>query len=102
MPKTFLAEVGKAQLEAQSATSAIAHLPQPFSPKIAKNAIFALCREISIEKVRLRFDLVRKCRSAIAELRCASTESKSSLRKSRCALEIKKIQLRTLNCAFTG
>ena len=51
-----------------------------FLPKIA-NAVFALCCEISIAEVRLRFNLVRKCRSAIAELRCASTESKSSLRK---------------------
>ena len=61
-----------------------------FLPKIAKNAVFALCCEISIAEVRLRFNLVRKCRSAIAELRYASTESKSSLRKLRCASEIKK------------
>ena len=73
-----------------------------FLPKIVKNAIFALCCEISIAEVRLRFNLGRKCRSAIAELRCASTESKSSLRKLCCASEIKKIQLRILRCAFTS
>ena len=65
-----------------------------FQSKIAKNAVFALCCEISIVEVRLRFNLVRKWRSAIAELRCALTELKSSLRKLRCASEIK------LNCAF--
>ena len=73
-----------------------------FSVKIAKNAVFALCCEISITKVGLRFNLVRKCRSAIAELRCPSTESKSSSRKFRCASAIKKINLRILRCAFTG
>ena len=73
-----------------------------FLPKIAKNAVFALYCEISIAEVRLRFNLVQKCRSAIAELHCASTKSKSSLRKLRCASEIKKIQLRILRCAFSG
>ena len=58
--------------------------------KIAKTAVFALCCEISAAEVRLRFNFVRKCRSAIAELRYASTESKSSLQRLRCALEIKK------------
>ena len=66
-----------------------------FLPKIAKNAVFALCCEISIAEVRLRFNLVRKRHSAIVELRSASTESKSSLWKLRCASEIKKI-----DCAF--
>ena len=61
-----------------------------FLSKIAKNAVFALCCEILIAEVRLRFKLVRKCRSVIAEMRCASTESKSSLRKLRCPSEIKK------------
>ena len=65
-----------------------------FQFKIAKNAEFALRCEISIAEVRLRFHLVRKCRSAIAEFRCASTESKSLLRKLHCASENK------LNCAF--
>ena len=51
---------------------------------------------------RLRFTLVQKCRSAIAELHCASTESKSSLWKLRSASEIKIIQLSILRCAFTG
>ena len=74
----------------------------PFLPKIAKNAVFALCCELSIAEVRLRFNLVRKFSSAIAELRCASTESKSLLRKLRCASEIKKIQLRILRCTLTG
>ena len=73
-----------------------------FLPKIAKNAVFALCCENSVAEVKLRFNLVRKCRSAIAELRCASTESKSSLRKLRRASEIKKIKLRILRCALTG
>ena len=40
-----------------------------FMSKVAKNAVFALCCEISIAEVRLRFNLVRRCRSAIAELR---------------------------------
>ena len=60
-----------------------------FQTKIAKTELFALCCEISIAEVTLRFNLVRKWRSAIAELRCASTESKSSLRKLRCAFDIK-------------
>ena len=51
-----------------------------FQSKIAKNAILALCCEISIAEVRLRFKLVQNCRSAIAELRYALTKSKSSLR----------------------
>ena len=67
-----------------------------FLSKIAKNAVFALCCEISIAEVRLRFNLAQKCRSAMAELRCASTESKSSLQKLRCASEMKK----KLNSAF--
>ena len=66
-----------------------------FLSKIAKNAMFALCCEILIAEVRLRFYLVQKCRSAIAEFRCASTESKSPMRKLRCASEIQK-----LDCAF--
>ena len=61
-----------------------------FLSKIEKNAEFALCCEISIAEVRLRFSLVRKRRSATAELHCASTESKSLLRKLRWASEIKK------------
>ena len=72
-----------------------------FCLKTQKNAVLALCSEISIAKVRLRFNLVRKCRSAIVKLRCASTESKSLLRKLRCASEMKKIQSRILRCAFT-
>ena len=40
-----------------------------FMSKIAKNIVFALCFEISIAEVRLRFNLVRKRYSAIAELR---------------------------------
>ena len=66
-----------------------------FLSQIAKNAVFALCCEISVTQARLRFNLVRKCRSAIAELRCASIELKSSLRS--CA-ELQK--LKKLNCAF--
>ena len=68
-----------------------------FLPKIAKNAALTLYREISIAEVRLLFKLVQKCRSAITELRCASTKSKSSLRKLRCASEIRKMR-----CAFSG
>ena len=62
-----------------------------FLSKIAKNAVFALYCEISIAEVRLLFNLVRKCLSANAELRCASTESKSSMQKLHCVSEIKKI-----------
>ena len=40
-----------------------------FSVKIAKNVVFALCYEISIAEVRLRFNLVR---NAVPQLRCAS------------------------------
>ena len=32
----------------------------PFLSQIVKNAVFALCCEISIEEVRLRFNLVQK------------------------------------------
>ena len=73
-----------------------------FRMKLQKNAVFALCCEISVAEVKLRFNLVRKYCFAIAGLRCASTESKISLRKLRCASEIKKIKLRILRCAFTG
>ena len=66
-----------------------------FLSKIAKNAIFALRCDILIAKVRLRFNLEQKCLSAIAEFRCASTESKSPMRKLRCASENQK-----LDCAF--
>ena len=59
-----------------------------FLSKIAKNAVCALCCEISIAEVRLRDDLVPKYRFAIAELRCVSTESKSFSQKLRCASEI--------------
>ena len=55
-----------------------------------KNAVFALRYEISIAKVMLRLNLVRKCRSTIAEFPCASTESKNPMRKLRCASEIQK------------
>ena len=47
-----------------------------FLSKITKNAVFELCCEISVAKVKLRFNMVRKSRSAIAKLRCTSTESK--------------------------
>ena len=50
----------------------------------------------------MRFNLVQKRCSAIAELRCASIESKSLLRKLRCASEVKKIKSPILRCAFTG
>ena len=72
-----------------------------FHQKSQKNAVFALCCEISIEEVRLRVNLVRKRCSAIAELRCASTKSKSLLRKLRYASELKKIKLRILLGALT-
>ena len=57
--------------------------------KIAKNAVFSYCCEISIAEVRLRFNLVRNSHTAIAESRCASTESTSLLRKLRSASKIK-------------
>ena len=72
-----------------------------FSLKSQKNVEFAMWCEISIEEVRLRFNLVQKYCSAITELRCASTESKSSLQKLRCTSENKKFKLRNLCCAFT-
>ena len=73
-----------------------------FLSQIATNVIFALCCEISIAEVRLRFCLVRKCRSAIGQLRCALAESKNSLQKFRCASEIQKFELRISRCAFTS
>ena len=39
-----------------------------FLSQIAKNAVFALFCEISIVEVRLRVNLVQKCRSAISEI----------------------------------
>ena len=66
-----------------------------FLSKIAKNAVFALHREISIAEVRLRFNLVRKCRSAIAELRCALVESKV-----HCGSCAKLQKLKKVSCAF--
>ena len=69
-----------------------------FQPKIAKNAVFALGCKISIAKLRLRFNVIRK----IAELCCASTVSKNLLQKLRCALEIKKNSIAHLRFAVTG
>ena len=63
-----------------------------FQSKIAKNAIVALCCEISIVEVRLRLNLVRECCSAIAELRYILTKSKTSLQKLCCTSEIQKIK----------
>ena len=39
-----------------------------------KNEVFALCCEISIAEVKLRFNLIRKSHFAIVELHWASTE----------------------------
>ena len=75
--------------------SAFSKLFTTFMSKISKSAVFALCCEISIPEARLRFNVLQKSRSAIAEFSCTSTELKSLLLKLRCALEIKKI-----NCAF--
>ena len=63
--------------------------------------MFELCCEISIAEVKFHFNSVRNCRSAIAELRCASTES-TKIHCGSCALEIKKIKLRILRFTFTG
>ena len=68
------------------------------SIKITKNAVFALCCEISIAEIRLH----SWYENAVTQLHCASTESKSPLRKLRCASEIKKIKTRISRCAFTG
>ena len=62
-----------------------------FISKIAKNAVFAFFCEISIAKVRLRFNLLQKSCSTTDDLRCASTESQSSLRKLRWVHKLKKI-----------
>ena len=61
-----------------------------FLSHLAENAVFALCCKISIAEVRLRFNLVQKCRSAIAEVALCFKNN------------IKKTKLRTLRCAFTG
>ena len=60
-----------------------------FSVYNCKKVVFGLCLVTLFAEVKLRFDLVPKCRSAIAEFLCASTKSKSLLRKLCCALEIK-------------
>ena len=73
-----------------------------FLSKLTKNAVFALYYKISIAEVGLRFNLVWKCCSAIAQLHCTLNESKSLLWKLLCASEIKKIKLRFLHRAFTG
>ena len=51
-----------------------------FCLKITKHAVFELCCEILIAEVSFRFNLIRKCRSAIGESHCPSTKSKSSFR----------------------
>ena len=61
-----------------------------FLSHLAKNAVFALCCKNSIAEVRLRFNLVQKCRSRIAEVALCFKNN------------IKKTKLRTLRCAFTG
>ena len=66
-----------------------------FMSKIAKTEVFALCCEILIAEVRLRFNLERKCRSKIAKFRCASTESKFLCGSCAALQKFKK-----LDCAF--
>ena len=55
-----------------------------------------------IAELWLCFDLVRKSRSAIAEMRYASIESKRLLRKLRCASENVMFKVRLLFRAFNG
>ena len=55
-----------------------------------------------IAEIWLRFDLEQKSRSAFAEMRCASTESKSLQRKLRDASENIKFKVCLLFCAFNG
>ena len=91
-------ELGKAQLEVQTATSPTSAIAEValcanfFLFKIAKNAVFALCSKFQWWKFGCALTWYE---NDIPELRCASTESKSSLRKLRGASEIER-----LNCAF--
>ena len=82
-----------------------------FCLKLQKNAAFPLYWEISIVEVRLRFNLVQKCCSAMAKLCCMSTELKSLAYRGSCAQvqKLKKLKLRilrfywlkrSLRCAF--
>ena len=75
---------------------------QTFFREKHKIVEFALSFVNVIAEIRLRFDLTRKFRSVITELRCASTKLKSSLRKLRCASENKKIKLRVLRGAISN
>ena len=68
-----------------------------FCLKLQKNAVFPLHWEISLVKVRLRFNLVQKCCPAMAKLCCMSTELKSLAYCGSCA-EVQKFK--KLNCAF--
>ena len=66
-----------------------------FCLKIAKNAVFALCCEISIAELMLRFNLVRKCRSAFTN--CVALQPNQKVHCGSCATLQK---LKKLNCAF--
>ena len=68
-----------------------------FCLKLQKYAVFPLYWKISFVEVRLRFNLVQKCCSAMAKLCCMSTELKSLAYRGSCA-QVQK--LKKLNCAF--
>ena len=68
-----------------------------FLPKIVKNAVFALCCEISIAKVRLRFNLV-PYKNAVPQLRnCVALQLNQKVYCGSCA-GVQK--LKKLNFAF--
>ena len=73
-----------------------------FSLKLQKMRYLHCGVKFQLRKLGCALTWYEKCCSAIAELRCTSTESKSSLRKLHCASETKKIKLRILRCAFTA
>ena len=63
--------------------------------------IYIVCLHF-IAELWLCFDIVRKSRSAIAELRYTSIESKSLLQKLLCISENTKFKVRLLFCALNG
>ena len=81
-----------------------------FQSKIAKNAVFALCCEISNTEVRLRFNLVRKClpqlRNCVAlqlnqKVHCGSCAALQKLKKVNCAFYAALLLVeKSLRCAF--
>ena len=74
-----------------------------YQSKIAKNAVFAMCCEILIAEVRLCFNLVRKCRSAIANYVALQQNQKVYWGSFAALQKLKQLYtLLILRCAFTG